>query len=576
MSSSMLRRAVLVMLFLAASLSLHAQQAQQRSQLDYSVITNQRPRLVVVISIDQFRADYLRRLTDLFLPPIPALHRHGGFRYLMGAGANFLNARYGHFPLTTGPGHAVILTGGYPYKTGIVSNAWLEQGSGKPIYCVDDSLHPLVGVEGKHGGIGPLNLRSTTVGDELKLATGRRAKVVSLALKDRAAVLLGGHMQDACIWFDDASGHWISSTAYCRDERLPAWVDSINAEAIPERTIGTTWQLGLTAEGRARAIDYTIPPARTIPDFGASFPHAITAGKSRRFQNFVLSPDANDFVFTTAMRAVAAEGLGQDSIPDLLAINLSTNDYIGHAFGPYSPEAIDLTVRTDEQLGRFLDFLDRSVRGGLDNVIFVITADHGVAPVPESAEEFGIRAGRISDRKLDTVTWKTLEDLGITPGAAERTSGFVEPYIYVGDSVMSAIVRDGHAGSPTEVEEKIAAAAARIPGIYACYTRTQIEHGELPRTDMARNIANGFHPQVSGDVVVVMEPNYINGGAVATHGMPYVYDMHVPLLISGFGIRSGSFVDPVSPADIAPTLCTLLGIEFPSACDGQPLRSALK
>lgn len=573
--------ALLLMVTLAPAL--RAQSSAAPSLLAAAAFGEYRPRLVVVISIDQFRDDYLRRLSDLFLPPMPSHRTYGGFRYLTAIGSAFLDARHGHIPLSTGPGHSVILTGAYPYKTGIVSNVWLDRSTGREVYCVQDSTHPIVGAQGKSGGIGPLNLRSTTVGDELKMATGRRAKVVALALKDRAAILMGGHMQDACLWFDDASGRWISSTAYCPDGKLPAWVEALNDEKIPERTIGTTWELSLSAEGRARALSVT--PGAPVPGVGGAFPHRIEAGARRRYQPFTYAPDANEFVLRSALRAVAAEGLGADSIPDLLAINLSTNDYVGHAFGPYSLEAIDLTVRTDSALSRFLTGLDGAIPGGLANVVVVITADHGVAPVPEGAAALGVRSGRVVESRIDSAARAAL---GLKPEASEKSGAkdapwsvaYVEPYIYLSDAVIEQGIRGGKGGSRREVEEKVADAVTKVPGIYACYTRGQIMAGMLPPNDIARHIANGFHPLVAGDVLVVTEPNYFPDDAPTgfgtTHGTPYIYDTHVPLLIAGFGIRHGVWTTPVSPADIAPTLSLLLGIEYPSACDGIPLKEALE
>ena len=554
-----------------------------------------RPHLTVVVSIDQFRADYLRRLTDLFLPARQSDGKVGGFRYLMTAGSYFTDARYNHFPTFTGPGHAVILTGGHPYKTGIVSNDWLDTANGAPVYCVDDSRWKVVGAATGSAAkpMGPRNLRSTTVGDELKLATGGAAKVVTLSLKDRAAILLGGHAQDVSLWYDDAGGRWISSTAYCKDGSLPAWAADINREAIPDRALGTTWTPSVPAGAMARTIPPSLP-AQNIPyGMGGSFPHAIGSEKVKQnYRAFTLTPAANAYVFATAKRAVSAERLGQrGDAPDLLAINLATNDYAGHAFGPYSPEALDVTVQTDRQIADFLNFLQSTVPGGLKEVVFVVTADHGVQPIVENLLDRNISAGRILESDIAQAVVPILnatyggyagDNAWIGKGPEGKTlGGYVEPYLYLNPAAIRQAMRRQNPPTPAQIEETAARAIAAIPGVYACYTRTQILEGRLPATEITRRITNGFHPKVSGDVVVVTEAMYYTelgapGPYVTTHGSPYAYDTHVPILIAGMGIRPGVWVDPVSPADIAPTLCALLGIELPSACDGIILKAALK
>ena len=547
------------------------------------VVNHQRPHLTVVVSIDQFRADYLRRLTDLFLPAKQKDGKVGGFRYLMTQGAYFIDARYNHYPTYTGPGHAVILTGGYPYKTGIVANDWFDKALGAPVYCVDDARQKVVGAASGSTAkpMGPLNLRSTTLGDELKLATGGAAKVVTLSLKDRAAILLGGHAQDASIWYDDTGGRWISSTAYCKNGKLPNWVEEVNGEAIPDKALGTTWTPSVSPEAMARTISPNLPLKNEPYGMGRTFPHTVGKEKIRQnYRAFTLTPAANAYIFATAKRAVLAEKLGQrGDTPDLLALNLATNDYAGHAFGPYSPEALDISVQTDRQIADFLNFLDKTVPGGLKEVVFTITADHGVVPVVENLQERDINAGRIPEADLATAVQESLSAAfggGTWVGKdadGKPVGGYVEPNIYLSETAIKAALASGKATSRAQIEETAARAVAALPGVYACYTRSQIMEGRLPRTEITSRVVNGFYPKVSGDLIVVSEALYYTdsgapGPYITTHGSPYAYDTHVPILISGFGIKAGIHPEPVSPADIAPTLCTLLGIEFPSACDG--------
>ena len=551
------------------------------------------PHLTVVISIDQFRSDYLRRLNDLLLPAKSG-GKVGGFRYLMTAGSYFTEARFTHIPTYTGPGHSVILSGGLPYKTGIISNDWWDRATRSEVYCVDDARQTVVGAE--EGSVakpmGPLNLKATTVGDELKLATNGASKVVTIALKDRAAILLGGHAQDVSLWYDPANGNWISSTAYCKNGKLPEWAQKLNSEKTPDKTAGTTWNLSesLTPEKLSRALPANLPATANPSGIGRVFPHKIpaitdTAKRSSFYRAFVMTPDANAYVFETAKRAVNAEKLGsRGEIPDLLALNLSTNDYVGHAFGPYSPEALDLTLRTDNQLSDFLNFLQKAVPGGLNEVVFVVTADHGVAPIPENLTDKNISAGRVNEALIESKVQDTLSKefgVGIWTGKdrfGKQLGQFNDPYLYLNDELVKQTVASGKA-TRAQIETAAARAISEIPGIYSAYSRTQVLEGRLPQTDISSHIYKGFHPKLSGDVVVVTEPNFFiegPGGTGTTHGSPYNYDTHVPILIAGPGIRPGVWADPVSPADIASTLCLLLGIEAPSANDGTPLKSALQ
>lgn len=563
------------------------------SETARNIRAGKRPRLVVVVSIDQFRADYLRRFADLFLPADAGKGKVGGFRHLMINGSDFLDARFEHFPLYTGPGHAVILSGSHPYQNGIVSNDWWSREEKKRVYCVDDSRYQVVGAlpTSKATPMGPLNMRTSTVGDELKLATAGRAKVITLSLKDRAAILLGGHAQDTSIWFDTEGGRWISSTAFCRNGRLPDWVDSLNREAIPDRSLGKAWTSSQSLETlSARTFaPHSASGASSSPNL--AFSHALGAEKTAaNYAAFTVTPDANAYVLETAKRAVTAEKLGQrDGVSDLLAINLATNDYVGHAYGPYSPEALDTTIQSDRQLSDFLNFLNGTVPGGLKNIVVVLTADHGVAPVPEDTAYFNIvpKPSARFDTKIIPQTIQAAlsarfgNDTWIDQSAdGKATAGFVENFVYLHDKAIARALASGKAQSRAQIETAAADAvnAKNIKGIYTVYTRSQVITGALPNTSLSDHLEKGIHPAISGDLVVINEAMYLGGGGSSgtSHGTAYAYDTHVPIVLSGFGIAPGVWAERVSPADIAPTLCTLLGIEYPSGCDGTILKPALR
>jgi predicted AlkP superfamily pyrophosphatase or phosphodiesterase len=586
------------------------------------------PRLVVVISIDQFRGDYLTRFADLYLPAGTAA-RPGGFRYLMERGAYFTDAHHDHFPLFTGPGHSVLLTGAPPYESGIVGNAWYDRELGCQRYCVEDDSSPLVGAaapaakataaggtgaggiggppcalrgaaaaggKGAGGGVGaagaggvaagtpgrmgisPATLRVSTLGDELKLATGGRAKVWGLALKDRAAVLMAGHLADGVLWFDEESGAWISSVFYRPDGTLPGWVAAWNARRTVDEYFGKEWTLSVPEPALARL---WTPGSRWANDpfaLGTGFPHLVNGGTPRGsapgrdfYGAFATTPFGNDYVLATARELIRRERLGQGKVPDLLAINLSSNDYIGHAFGPDSPEVLDVSVRTDRQLASFFAELAKAVPGGLGAVLLAVTADHGVAPLPGAAREAKLPAGVLDEPKAAAAAEQAL---AAAFGPGRWVQALVEENLYLDVAALDAR-KVPHALA----EETAAAALARVPGIYAAYGRTRILEGRLPRTDIAARVERSFHPKVSGDVVLVSDPLWMPGQTTGpstgtTHGSPYAYDTSVPLLLAGAGVQPGRYPRRVSTLDLAPTLADLLGVLQPAGSEGRVLAEA--
>ncbi|HEX2224972.1 MAG TPA: alkaline phosphatase family protein [Thermoanaerobaculia bacterium] len=533
-----------------------------------------RPRLVVVISIDQLRADYLRRFEDLYLPAATA-GGPGGFRYLMERGAYYTDAHHDHFPLYTGPGHAVQLTGSPSYKSGVVSNNWFDRDlkGGRRRYCVGDPESPLVGVPDPQPdtGISPRTLRVTTVGDELEMATGRQAKVWGLAFKDRAAVLMAGHTVDGVLWFDEGTGAWVSSRYYRPDGTLPRWVNDWNAAKKIDAYFGRRWTLSVPADALKRLWAPENRHVNPPPGMGATFGaegHPVTGGVAAPgpafYDAFTYTPFGNEYVLDTARELIRREGLGQDEVPDLLALNFSTNDYIGHAFGPDSAEVLDVSVQTDRQLSAFFQYLDKTVPGGLKNVTLVLTADHGVAPIAAEMKAASGMGGTYSNRTLQTEAEAALvAELGAGPW----TRDLVDINYYLDLDALRA------KGVPAaRAEEIVAAALRRQPGIYAAYTRTQILEGRLPDHDIARRVARSFHPKVSGDVMIVTDPFWMSGGATGTtHGSPYTYDTAVPVIFAGFGVRPGRYTERASTLDIAPTLSDILGVLPPSGSEGRVL-----
>ncbi len=538
-----------------------------------SALAAERPRLVVVLAVDQLRPDHLTRFRDLFLPARSG-GNVGGFRWLMEEGAWHIDAHHDHLATETGPGHAALLTGAYPYKHGIIANSWYDRGMGKTRNCVEDPASPQVGVQREVRGASPSTLLVSTLGDELKMAEGARARVWSIAYKDRAAILMGGHLADGALWFDSESGAWVTSRFYAREGVLPEWVKAWNDLRKPHALFGKKWELSVPAEALGRLWEPGRGPVRDEDGLGKAFPHPLDGGGKEPgpdfFSAFITSPYANAYILETAEAIVRKEELGLDDVPDLLAVGLSTNDYAGHTFGPHSPEVLDVTVQADRQVAKFLAFLQSQVPGGLSRVTVVLTADHGVAPIVPGATAAGMPGGLIDEKALQTAVEAALDrELGEGDWIKAMAAG----QIYLDLEKLAA------RGVARERAERIASeAAAAQPGIYVAWTRSDIEAGRLPRNDIGRRVAVSFHPLRSGDVVMVEAPLWTSSWAStgASHGTPYNYDTAVPILFGGAGITPGRYTMRVSTVDIAPTLAAILAIPAPSGSEGKILGHLLR
>ncbi|MGV3724282.1 MAG: alkaline phosphatase family protein [Actinomycetota bacterium] len=515
------------------------------------------PRLVVVVSIDQFRADYLNRFADLYLPA-RTRGAVGGFRYLMERGARYPDCRYDHHRTVTAAGHAIIGTGAQPAVNGIVGNSWWNRATRKSEYCVQDAKSRVVGAMpgSAETPMSPANLTATTVGDELELATGGAARTVSISLKDRAAILMAGHRADTVVWFDETTGGWVSSSYYVPTARLPEWVNAVNEQKIPDRLRARPWTPQVSAEAMKRVWN---PKGSDL-----SFSHALS-GKD--YGAFATSPAGTEFVLETARKAVAAEKLGQDEIPDILTLNFASNDYVGHRYGPDSPETLDISVQTDRQLSEFLNFLEKSVPGGLKNVTFAVSADHGVATVPELSSASGVPVARAVGGAIKAAAESALD---AQVGAADWIAGTDNGDLYFAEAAVAAFPKV----SRSRMEEIASAAVMQVAGVQFACGRSAVFSGRVPHSRLGRQITHGTHPDRTGDVTIILKPLWIPGsaptGTGTTHGAPYPYDAQVPMLVAGFGMRPGAYTERTQPAQLAPTLALILGVARPSAAE-EPL-----
>ena len=488
-------------------------------------IVPRKPKLVLAIAIDQFRYDYLTRYRSEYT---------GGLNRLLTKGAVFTDANYEHAPTVTAVGHSTFLSGALPCVSGIVGNEWFDRASAKTVTSVSDDSVKLLGGSSE-GGASPRRMLVSTIGDELKIASGGKSHVIGVSLKDRSAILPVGHMADGAFWVEGKTGSIVSSTYYFSE--LPSWVKDLNGSKPADKYAGLFWVGGkLPATG-----DPSLYPALPATPFG------------------------NELIELIAERAIASEKLGKHDATDVLAVSFSSNDYVGHAFGPDSPEAHDTSVLTDKLLDKFFRYVEAQV--GMQNALVVLTADHGVAPVPEISIQRKIGGGRMPGTIVQETVQAALEQQF---GKGKWILSAGAEAIYLDRELMR---QKKH---PSADVERVAAEAARsVPHVARVFTREQLTEGRAMDDAIGRRVQNGFHPVRGGDLVIVLEPYWLYGAKGTTHGTPYNYDTHVPIIFMGAGIKPGRYNKRAAPNDIAPTLATMLDVEIPSGSSGRVLDEML-
>jgi predicted AlkP superfamily pyrophosphatase or phosphodiesterase len=515
------------------------------------------PKLVVVISIDQFPYEYLTRFSEHF--------GEGGFRYLTANGAVFSNAQYEHAANLTGPGHAVIATGCYGRVNGIVANNWYNSATRTRVNCVEDTTVRVLGARAR--GVSPALLLMTTIGDALKRSSPS-SRVVSVSMKDRSAILMGGKSADAAYWLVDSS--FVTSTYYM--ETLPSWVREFNRSGLACSFFGKTWDRILPEQEYA-GLDRDDPPYEGGSGVSASFPHRITGTDSTRitpgyFGALWNSPYLNDLLIAFVKEAMVADSLGIRGATDMLCIGLSANDAVGHTFGPHSHEVLDMTVRTDRLLADLFSFIDEKV--GLAGCLVVMSSDHGIAPMPEYTQEHvpGRKAGRTGS--------------GVIAALCEHYAGPAHGPSWIASVVDGNIYLDRLAmaeeGVTTAWVATLLADSLRNNELIGGVMTAEEAGGNGYSTLVEGRLRRGFHPGRSGDIVYALQPYFIDysGKTGTDHGQPYEYDAHVPVIFAGADVRAGTYDSKASPADIAPTLAALLGISLAGEREGTVLQEVLK
>jgi len=515
-----------------------------------------RPKLVVGIIIDQMRYDYLYKFESLY--------GENGFKKLLNEGTNFKFTHFNYVPTYTGPGHTSIYTGTTPYYHGIIGNSWFDKKTKKIVYCVEDKSVNTLGADDKNGQMSPRRLLSTTITDQLKLSTNGRSKVISISLKDRAAIMIGGHMADAAYWYDSKTGNFITSTYYMKE--LPGWVTNFNNKKLADKYSAGDWKLSFPIEKYKQTLPDEAGYEEDVFSEGkTSFPHSFKNVPERdKYGVLRYTPFANDLQFDFVKSAFKNEKLGQHQDTDFLAISFCASDYVGHAYGPNSVEVEDLYVKIDSLIADMINLLDKKL--GKGNYLMFLSADHAVAEGPDFLKEKNIPGGwfdpHIVRDSLENFTTRNYNN-------PKLIESFSNSQIFFNRQVID--------------EQNLE--LSNLENVYAQYLReTFPEIKEIfKRDDLEKEIAgrtnpnlllNGFNPVRSGDVIFGLQPGFIfaRGGQDATsHGSLYSYDTHVPLIFYGWNIPRKTINKPVYIVDIAPTIADLLKIQEPNACIGIPL-----
>ena len=522
------------------------------------------PRLVVMIVVDQMRGDYVDKFRGQWT---------GGLKRLVEEGAWFRDSAYPYAATETCVGHATISTGAFPASHGMIANAWWDRDQQKMVACTSDPHAENVAYAGgsTKGGDSAVRMQLPSFAEELKFQASGATRVVTFSLKARAAITLAGHKADAVTWLDPSTGAWVTSSAY---GTMPFLEEFTKKHPLSE-DYGKTWSLSLPES--AYFCDEKATGAAPPGGWSVSFPHALrgkdgsTSADELFVEQWASSPFADSYLTRVAEAAIDFLGLGKAGGTDYLGVSYSTLDYVGHAYGPRSREIQDILARLDEDLGELLAHLDHKV--GRGNYIVALSADHGVAPVPEDMAKTGVDADVLSLPDLQERMENALEPFNYTKPAIARMA---EGNVYFSPGIYGRLKQD-----PAALRAVVDAALTQ-PGVAAVYRAEDLSGAVSSSSQIRTALTLNYFPGRSGDLFIVPKPYWLvdgspagkRGGSGTGHGTPYNYDQHVPLLLLGYGIQPGEYFGPVTPADIAPTFAALCGITLATR-DGRVLAEAL-
>lgn len=539
----MRKRAVIILL--AALSTGFSAQKNKTTQLE-------RPKLVVGLVVDQMRWDYLYRYYDKF--------GNDGFKRLLNQGFSLNNVHLNYLPTYTAIGHTTIYTGSVPSIHGIAGNDWFDKV--KEVYCTSDEMVKPVGTTStKAGNHSPRNLWSTTITDELLLATNFQSKVVGVSLKDRASILPAGHNPTGAYWFDDSTGNFVTSSYYM--ESLPKWVSDFNNQKIPEELVKNGWNTLLPIA------EYTESSPDNSPWEGLlgsakkpTFPYSnLAADYLEKRDNIRSTPFGNTLTLKIAEAAIEGEQLGADAITDFLAVNLASTDYAGHRFGPNSIEVEDVYLRLDKDLAAFFNNLDKNI--GKRNYTVFLSADHGGAHSEGFMEVHKMPTGFYGETAKKDFNQLLKDQFGIEKLVTDVGNN----QVYLDDQLIADNKLDTE-----KVKQTLLDHLNKDPSVLFAVDMKKVGSSSVPEPIKTR-IVNGYNWQRSGDIQIIFHdswlPSYAKKGT--THGSWNSYDSHIPLIFMGWGIKNGESNKEYNMTDIAPTLSSLLRVQFPSGNIGNPI-----
>jgi len=507
-----------------------------------------RPKLVVGLVVDQMRWDYLYRYYNRYA--------NGGFKRLINDGFSVENTYIPYIPTYTACGHTCIYTGSVPAVHGIIGNDWYDPETKKSVYCTEDSTVTTVGsTPSAEGNMSPKNMLTTTITDELRLATNFKGKVIGISLKDRGSILPAGHTANAAYWYQGSTGNWITSSYYMKE--VPAWIAEYNKLKLANKFYAKNWSTLYPIETYVNST----ADEKAYEGKSSTFPHQLAQFTDKNFDAIRSTPYGNTITLDLAKLAILSEDLGQDNITDFLAVSCSATDYVGHAYGPNSIEAEDTYLRLDKDFEEFFNYLDKKV--GKGNYTIFLTADHGAAHVPGFMNENKLPAGVVSDKEI-----------------AGKLNTYLNNKFKVNNVVLKSmnnqIIFDHDKTDNGSVSFDVLKSASveflkRLDGFQNAVDISKISQTTLQEIQK-KMITNGYNARRSGDIYYVLQPNWFNGGSTGTtHGSWNPYDSHIPLVFMGWGIKPGASNTTHYMTDIAPTLAALLHIQMPSGNVGEPI-----
>ena len=525
----------------------------------------QKPKLGILLVFDQLRGDYISRWQDHFVKD--------GFLRLTSEGTWFENCHYPYSGTVTGAGHATLTTGATPSIHGIVGNDWYDRKEGKSSYCAGSSrwtsippIPEVIAAPGtmvkKRSSGTPEKLRAETLGDALKRSTNNQGKVVSLSFKDRSSVLPGGMKPDYCYWFDSSSGKFHTSTYYIN--KIAPWLSDFNESKFIDQWRNKSWKKlypnkdykpfsGIdeqTGEGNGK-------------NQGKFYPHPFGKTEKDYYDALYNSPFGNDVLLELAMKAIKAENLGKNAQPDLLLISFSSNDSVGHSWGPDSQEVFDTTLRTDLLIRNLLLYLDKEV--GKKNYIIALSADHGICPLPEVSKTKGLDAGRLATDKFAKEIEAALQvEFGKPTAPAKYLEAFSDTSAYLNYATLKA-----NSINLDDATTYIKTWASSQHAILTAYTSKEISLASTSSDPLLVSVSKSWFKGRSGDICFILKPYYIPGAYLTgtTHGSPHYYDTHVPLIAFGGGIKNLLIKDKVSPQLAASIIAEGIGISTPASAE---------